>query len=121
MNGSIQIKRVYEQPEESDGYRILVDRLWPRGIKKERAQLNEWDKELAPSHELRTWFDHQPDRFKQFSNEYRNELLQKRTELIRIRRIADNQQVTLIYAAKDPEINHAVVLCNVLRDDVMIE
>ncbi|MBC9812974.1 DUF488 family protein [Crocinitomicaceae bacterium CZZ-1] len=114
MSRIIHIKRVYEQPEESDGYRILVDRLWPRGIKKEQAHVSEWNKEVAPSTELRTWFDHRPERFEQFSREYRNELLQKREELIRIQRLADKQPVTLIYAAKDPEMNHVVILCDVL-------
>lgn len=111
----IQIKRIYEDASAEDGYRILVDRLWPRGVSKIRAKLDEWDKEVPPSTELREWFDHQPAKFEEFTELYEEELKAKKEELERIRKIADKQTVTLLYGARDPKINHAVVLQNVLN------
>ena len=111
----IRIKRIYEDAETEDGYRILVDRLWPRGVSKIRAKLDEWNKEVAPSTELRKWFDHQAERFEEFSSLYEEELKEKKEELEQIREIAEKQTVTLLYAAHDPKINHAVVLQNVLN------
>lgn len=111
----IGIKRVYEEATEKDGYRILVDRLWPRGVTKEEANLDEWDKNIAPSTELRKWFDHKEERFQEFSLRYKEELLPQEEELIRVRKIAQTQKVTLLYGAKDPKINHAVVLKNILN------
>jgi len=112
----IQIKRVYEDASSrEDGYRILVDRLWPRGVSRIRAKLDEWDKEVAPSTELRKWFGHKPERFDEFSELYRGELKKKTKELDRIRNIAEKQIVTLLYGAKDPKINHAIVLQEVLN------
>jgi uncharacterized protein YeaO (DUF488 family) len=113
---TIQIKRIYEDAESSDGYRILVDRLWPRGITKERAHLDEWDKEAAPSTELRKWFGHKPERFDEFSDLYKEELNRKTDELNRIREIAKKQKVTLLFAARDLKINHAAVLLEVLKE-----
>ncbi len=115
MKHRIHIKRIYEQPDEKDGYRILVDRLWPRGVKKESAKLDEWNKEVAPSPALRIWFDHKAEHFERFSELYRQELAQKMDELVRIRQISDQQHVTLLYAARDPEINHANVILSVLE------
>ena len=111
----IGIKRVYEEATEKDGYRILVDRLWPRGVTKEEAHLDEWDKNIAPSTELRKWFDHKEERFQEFSLRYKEELLPQEEELIKVRKIAQTQKVTLLYGAKDPKINHAVVLKNILN------
>jgi len=110
----IQIKRIYEQPLAEDGYRMLVDRLWPRGIKKEVAKLDEWNKNLPPSVELRKWFDHKPERFKEFESKYRLELTKIKDELNRVRDITKHSNLTLLYGAKDPHINHAIVLLNVL-------
>jgi uncharacterized protein YeaO (DUF488 family) len=110
---TIKIKRVYELPNDDDGVRILVDRLWPRGLEKEKARIDEWMKNIAPSAELRTWFGHKPERFAQFQSRYEQELQSdpERLELAeRIRAIAAKQNVTLLYAAKDTEHNHAVVL-----------
>jgi uncharacterized protein YeaO (DUF488 family) len=112
----ITIKRIYEAPSIDDGYRILVDRLWPRSIKKEDAYLEEWNKELAPSSELRKWFDHKNERFAEFSERYHKELLNRKEELKRIRTMAKTKSVTLLYAARDRNTNHAVVLCNVLKN-----
>ena len=112
----IHIKRVYEEPEKADGYRMLVDRLWPRGIKKEDAKLNEWNKDIAPSPALRKWFDHRRDRFDEFSRHYYEELNSKKEELHRLRAIAGKQPLTLLYAAKDTSVNHARVLYDVLSD-----
>lgn len=107
---AIQIKRIYDQPKASDGYRILIDRLWPRGIKKENARIDEWNKILPPSPELRKWFHQEAGRFAAFEIKYRLELKQHQEELNRIHEIAARQNVTLLYAAKDPRLNHAVIL-----------
>jgi uncharacterized protein YeaO (DUF488 family) len=110
---SIQIKRVYESPSPEDGVRILIDRLWPRGISKEQASIDEWMKEIAPSPELRTWFGHRPERFAEFAENYERELSEDPTRIglaDRICELAVQQNVTLVYAAKDPVHNHAVVL-----------
>ncbi len=112
----IKLKRIYDDPSDDDGYRILVDRLWPRGVSKEDAKLDEWDKEIAPSSELRKWFDHQEERFKEFSKRYREELKDKENDLDKLREIAEKKTLTLLYAAKNPEINQAVVLKEVLSD-----
>lgn len=110
----IKIKQVYETPLPDDGYRVLVDRLWPRGLTKEKADLDEWNKEVAPSPEIRTWFAHKPENFKGFGERYKVELNSKTNELKRLKKIAHKQNLTLLYAAKDKKINHAVILLNVL-------
>lgn len=110
----IKIKRIYDQPVEEDGYRVLVDRLWPRGVSKKEVNLDEWNKEITPSTELRKWFDHKADRFDEFAKKYRDELLDKAEALEELRKTAKNEPVTLLYAAKDPKINHASVLRDVL-------
>ncbi len=110
---SLAIKRVYEQPLETDGIRILVDRLWPRGISKVRAHLDDWLKDIAPSIKLREWFNHEPDKFGEFSKLYREEL-EGNPEITRIRDMLKTKNVTLVYAAKDPHVNHAVVLRDVI-------
>ena len=113
---SIIIKRIYEDVDNADGYRMLIDRFWPRGIKKEDAKLDEWNKDIAPSVELRKWFDHKEERFKEFSKKYKEELLENSTdEIERLRSIAKKKKLILLYGAKDPLINHAVVLLDVLQ------
>ena len=111
----INIKRIYEKVSEKDGYRVLVDRLWPRGISKEEAKLDEWIKEIAPSTELRKWFDHQEERFPAFAKRYEEELNIKNGDIERLRSIAERQQVTSIYSAKNIHFNQAVVLRNYLN------
>lgn len=106
----VQIKRIYDAPLPSDGFRVLVDRLWPRGISKQRAALSDWLGELAPSAELRKWFGHDPERWSQFRRRYRAELAQKTTLVESIRYRAVDERVTLLYAARDPAHNHALVL-----------
>ena len=109
---SVAIKRVYEPPSPADGTRILVDRLWPRGMSKAKAALDGWNKDVAPSTALRKWFDHRPERFAEFSRRYRAEL-KHNPAVAELRALKG--KVTLIYGARDPAINHAVVLAKVLR------
>jgi uncharacterized protein YeaO (DUF488 family) len=107
---TFQIKRIYDKPTSSDGYRVLVDRLWPRGVSKEKAALDEWCKDIAPSPELRTWFGHKEENFAEFSALYQAELA-KNPAVKHLRELAkDHQTVTLLYAAHDPLINHAQIL-----------
>lgn len=106
----VQIKRAYEDASDQDGKRILVDRLWPRGVSKDRAQLDEWAKELAPSTELRKWFDHDPAKWDEFQRRYREELRAQRKELDEIAEEAEKGRVTLVYGARDEEHNEAAVL-----------
>jgi uncharacterized protein YeaO (DUF488 family) len=111
---SVQIKRIYDPPAASDGYRVLVDRLWPRGVTKDRARLDLWLKEIAPSAQLRTWFGHKPDRFLEFSAKYSLEL-DLNPAVGRLRQIIQsNKQTTLLYAARNTSINHAAVLADYL-------
>ena len=111
----IRLKRAYEPADSSDGYRVLIDRLWPRGLSRERASLDEWNRELAPSTELRQWFGHEPGRFQEFRQRYIDELRAHRSALTGLRRRARKGKVTLVYAAKDIDHNDAVVLAEVLR------
>ncbi len=106
----IRIKRAYDAPAREDGYRVLVDRLWPRGLAKAKAKLDEWDKDIAPSPALRVWFDHDPERFAEFSRRYRAELACNPDGVARLRAFAVKAALTLVYAAKDPACNHALVL-----------
>ena len=110
----INIKRIYDEPLEGDGYRILVDRLWPRGISKKEVKLDEWNKEIAPSTELRKWFGHKKERFEEFGHLYREELKTKTEELDRLKTVAKREVITLLYGAKFPAINHAVILKELL-------
>ena len=116
MMHSIEIKRVYEELAPTDGYRILVDRIWPRGLTKIKAHLNEWNKEVAPSTELRKWFNHQPERLSEFEKRYKKELQQHLEELSKIKSIAKKEQVTLLFAAKDYKLNNALILKNILNN-----
>lgn len=110
--GILKIKRIYEQPCEDDGVRIFVDRLWARGMTKERAHLDYWFKEISPSPELRKWFNHEPEKFKVFSEKYKEELQDKKEGVDRIKDFLKDKNVTLLYATKSPTINHAIVLKN---------
>lgn len=113
MNNNIFLKRVYEPYDEMDGCRILIDRLWPRGISKDNARLTYWFKEIAPSNELRKWFCHRPELFEEFRNQYINELQsdeQKQALIKQIINYSSEGRVTVLYGAKDPVYNHANVL-----------
>src|SRR5690606_41901904 len=100
-NLKLKIKRIYEHPSQSDGYRIVVDRIWPRGIKKENAKLDEWNRDIAPSADLRKWFGHDAQKFQKFAQRYKNELKEKKEETEHIRNIAKNRQLCILYGAKD--------------------
>jgi len=105
-----KIKRVYEKPDKEDGVRILVDRLWPRGLKKEKAKVDIWIKEIAPSTELRKWFAHDPDKWEGFIKRYRQELKKNKEQVSLLKDHLKKGTVTLVYAAKDEEHNEAIVL-----------
>ena len=107
---NIKIKRVYEQPDKDDGLRILVDGLWPRGLTKEKARVDLWLKEIAPSTELRKWFAHDPDKWKRFRGRYETEIRQQDELIKMLRRKAREGMITLIYAARDEKHNEALVL-----------
>ncbi len=109
------MKRAYDQAAASDGYRTLIDRLWPRGVSRKRAALDAWDRELAPSTELRQWFGHDPSRFEEFRRRYMGELGDQRPRLSELRHEARERTLTLVYAAHDSEHNDAIVLAQVLR------
>lgn len=108
--GRLQIKRAYEDAKKADGYRVLVDRLWPRGVSKEKASLDEHMKDVAPSQDLRTWWNHDPDRFDEFAQRYRSELDDNAAVDDLRALVKKHKTVTLVYGAKDPEVNHAKVL-----------
>ncbi|WEV68069.1 DUF488 domain-containing protein [Bifidobacterium sp. ESL0769] len=108
---TIALKRVYEVAEDSDGYRVLVDRLWPRGISKVNAKLDLWLKEIGPTTQLRKWFGHDPAKFDEFADKYRKELDNNTETVDKLVAICrDQPKVTLLYGAKDPAHNQAVVL-----------
>ena len=110
----IQLKRAYLPPSDADGVRVLVDRLWPRGLRKSDAAIDRWLKDIAPSTELRRWFGHDPERWSEFRRRYRAELSHKADLLAELRGIAKEGRLTLIYAARDELHNEAVVL----RDEI---
>jgi uncharacterized protein YeaO (DUF488 family) len=112
---AIYLKRAYESARRSDGYRVLIDRLWPRGVTKEGARLDEWARELGPSTALRRWFGHDPAKFAEFCRRYRRELAGQEEKLSELRGRARRGTVTLVYSARDTEHNDAVVLADVLR------
>jgi uncharacterized protein YeaO (DUF488 family) len=112
---TIQIKRAYAAPEKSDGFRILVDRLWPRGLTKEKAKVDLWLKDVAPSTELRKWFAHDPERWSEFQSRYLDELKSNSEPLAQLKEKSAHGPVTLLYAARDEEHNEAVVLKNLLK------
>jgi uncharacterized protein YeaO (DUF488 family) len=106
----IQIKRVYDKPDKADGLRLLVDRVWPRGLTKKETRIDDWLKEIAPSTALRKWFGHDPARWKEFKKRYANELNNQRERVEQLVREAKKQTVTLVFGAKDIEHNNAVAL-----------
>ena len=112
---SIKIKRVYEHPDPADGTRILVDRLWPRGLSKEEAKVDIWLKEIAPSTELRIWFAHDPKKWIQFQSRYLDEIKHHDEDFQTLKKHVARGPVTLVYGAKDDEHNQAVVLQRLLR------
>ena len=116
MTLDVRAKRIYDPPDDSDGYRILIDHIWPRGVSRERAGLDEWARELAPSAQLRKWFDHRPERFPEFRARYRDELIAhaERVDALRLR--ATHGRVTVLYAARDREHNNAVALLGYLHE-----
>lgn len=110
-----KIKRIYEQVDKTDGYRILVDRLWPRGVSKENAAVDLWLKEIAPTDELRKWFNHDPEKWGEFQKKYKKEIAANKVILQQLKEVLKEQKtVTLLYGAKDEEHNQAVVLQNLL-------
>jgi uncharacterized protein YeaO (DUF488 family) len=113
---SVRVRRAYEQPRSDDGRRILVDRVWPRGLSREDAQLDEWCKQVAPSADLRTWYGHDPDRFEEFGRRYRAELEEpERAEaLAHLRRLAEAGPLTLLTGARRSDISQATVLADLL-------
>ena len=113
-NMTFRTKRIYDDADPDDGFRVLVDRLWPRGVSRERAALDLWLRDVAPTPELRTWFDHRADRFAEFTTRYLSEL-GTNPAVEELRTIArTNRTVTLLYGARSPEINHAVALADFL-------
>jgi len=113
----IRIKRIYDAPARSDGMRVLVDRAWPRGIRKEAAALDEWLRDIAPRTALRQWFAHDPARWPEFRKRYRAELRKHKTALDAVRERATQRRVTLLYGARDRQFNRAVVLAEMLRGE----
>ncbi len=113
----VLVRRVYEEPERGDGTRVLVDRIWPRGLTKAKAALDEWCKDVAPSAELRRWYSHDPDRFEDFGRRYHAELKDPRRAeaLAHLRGLAKDRQLTLLTATRQPEISEAAVLARLLR------
>ena len=111
----MRIKRIYEAPASGDGYRVLIDRIWPRGISKEEAKLDEWLKDIAPSNELRKWFNHDPDLYPEFKKKYQLELKEHQEELNRLKVISKKQQLTLLFGAKDEVHNQAMVVFETLN------
>ncbi|MDE2583122.1 MAG: DUF488 family protein [Rhodospirillales bacterium] len=108
--GNVVLKRIYDRPAEADGVRVLVDRLWPRGLRKEAARTDLWMKDLAPSRDLRLWFGHDAARWPEFRQRYRQELAAKTEALAALRALARHRRVTLLYAAADGRRNNAAVL-----------
>ena len=113
----VQVRRIYDAPMPDDGARVLVDRLWPRGVSKTRAQLDEWCKAIAPSSELRTWYHHDPELFDEFTRRYADELRdpEPAAALAHLRDLADQQTLTLLTATKDPDISETAVLADMLN------
>ncbi|PIC95910.1 hypothetical protein CSV69_08880 [Sporosarcina sp. P26b] len=115
----VQIKRVYEEAKKADGMRVLVDRVWPRGMSKEDAHVDEWLKEIGPSKELRQWFDHDPDKFDEFKEKYKEELKNSEEQKEELEKLKDwtkehKKNITLVFGAKDEKNNQAVVLKEIL-------
>ncbi|MDE2025180.1 MAG: DUF488 family protein [Patescibacteria group bacterium] len=112
----IHIKRVYDTSSSSDGKRILIDRLWPRGISKTKGKIDLWLKEIAPSNKLRIWFNHEVDKWEEFKKKYKEELKGKKSLIEQLKQEANNHPVTLVYGTKDTEHNQAIVLREALNE-----
>jgi uncharacterized protein YeaO (DUF488 family) len=112
----VRAKRIYDERAADDGHRVLIDHVWPRGVSRERAALDEWARELAPSDDLRKWFDHVPERFEEFRARYRDELAGRSGRVDELRERAASGRVTILYAARDRDHNNAVVLTELLRE-----
>ena len=114
----VGVRRVYDEPRPTDGSRVLVDRIWPRGLSKEKAHLNQWCKAVAPSTALRKWYAHVPERFGEFTTRYEEELKEpeRAAALQRLREILREGPVTLLTATKNPEISEATILAKILTD-----
>ncbi len=110
MKMNVRIKRIYEKVSRDDGARVLVDRLWPRGVSKERAKLDAWLKDIAPTSELRKWFDHDPPKWAVFKRKYKAELQANAEAVEELKRIGKKRKITLLYGARDSEHNEAVVI-----------
>ncbi len=111
----LRVKRIYEPASKDDGRRILIDRLWPRGITKEHADIDEWLKEIAPSNELRKWFSHDPSKWQEFKRRYAKELEKKQELVETLKSEAKHGRITLVFSAKDSEHNNAVALLEILE------
>ncbi len=113
----VRVRRVYDAPTDHDGARVLVDRIWPRGMSKEKAKLDEWCKQVAPSTTLRKWYGHDPERFEEFARRYRAELVEpaRADALHHLRELADDRTLSLLTATKNVEISEAVVLADLIR------
>jgi uncharacterized protein YeaO (DUF488 family) len=114
MTADVRVKRIYDQPADDDGYRVLIDHIWPRGVSRERARLDAWARELAPSDDLRRWFAHDPAKFAEFRARYRDELAGSDV-LLDLSRRAESGPLTILYAARDREHNNAVVVAELIR------
>jgi uncharacterized protein YeaO (DUF488 family) len=110
----VKIKRIYDPVSPDDGKRVLIDRLWPRGVKKEEAKIDEWLRDVAPSDDLRKWFSHDPSKYQEFKKRYVKELEKKSELLERIKKEAKKETVTLLFSAKDTEHNNATALKEIL-------
>jgi uncharacterized protein YeaO (DUF488 family) len=116
MTVDVRAKRIYDAAAPDDGYRVLIDHVWPRGVSRERADLDEWARDLAPSDDLRKWFAHISERFEEFRARYRRELSIHGESVEALRRCARKERVTIVYAARDQEHNNAVVLVELMRE-----
>ena len=115
MKVDVRTKRAYDPAEPGDGYRVLIDRLWPRGVSRDRARLDEWARDLAPSDGLRKWFNHDPKKFAEFRERYREELRGHVDRIDELRTRASHGPLTIVYGARDTEHNDAVVIAEFLR------
>jgi uncharacterized protein YeaO (DUF488 family) len=116
MAPDVRAKRIYQPSDPGDGYRVLIDHVWPRGVSRERAALDEWARDLAPSDDLRKWFDHRAERFDEFRRRYRAELTEQGELLDKLRRLGREQGLTILYGARDEEHNNGVVVAELLRE-----
>lgn len=121
MHDDIRLKRIHDPPEDGDGSRVLVDRVWPRGVRKADARIDRWLREVAPSTELRKWFGHEPDRWPAFRERYRGELAEAPQALRELLALCRQDTVTLVFSARDRERNQAVVLKEVLQEELAAE